>query len=438
MSGLIDQVVSVSISATTATPSLPGFGFPAIIAYHTHWTDRIRWYTDLPGMVTDGFTTSEPAYRMARSILQQSPHVKRFAVIRASTAIAQGFTFEVTDNTVGHSVGFTLVHPDGTTTDCHHTVTTGQTLGQVATAIAGIVDPLSGIGASATEATVTATGGTAGEIWYVTNVAGGSFQDTTADASADDDLDATLLIDNSWYGISGAWLSPANIANIAAWAETAKRLHGYTTMDEDARGSGTGVGHTLKGQNYSYSYGLWSASALTYAGTGLMGGQLVAKPGSNNWAFKQVKGTAVDALTPTHQTRLAGNNLNCYVEMAGVPITFDGRTASGQFIDTTVGIDSLTRYVQLQVATLLTTLPKLEYTRAGMALARGAVKAGIEESVSDGFILNESGYEPQVSIPDLEDVSAADKADRVLNNVYFTCYARGAINKIQISGVVNI
>lgn len=436
MADIIEDVVDVTITATSATPSLPGFNIPAVIAYHTHNTDLIRFYTSLSAMVADSFTTSEPAYRMAQSILAQSPHVKKFAVIRATSAIAQTFTLTVTDNTNGHQVGCTIVAPDGTETACYHTVSS-ETTTQVATAVASLIDALANIAAVGSGAVVTATGGTAGQIWYAYKLQGCDFADTTADATPEADLNATVLVDNTWYGISGAWLSSANIAKIAAWAQSNKKLHGYTTADAANKTAGSGVMHTMKTDDYDRTYGDFSATPQTYSGTGLMGKQLSKTPGASNWAFKSVQGTPVDNLTETEQGHITTNNGNYYTTLGGVPVMFDGRTASGQYIDITVGVDSLERYVQLRVATLLTTLERLPFTRAGISMARAAVMAGIQDSVRDGFLTEEAGFEPQITMPALEDIPPSDKAARLLEGIQIVAYAQGAINKVKLNITVN-
>src|ERR1700690_4369407 len=109
----LDNIVNVSITVTSAAPTRGNFGTPAIYAYHTHNTDKIRTYFDTAGMVADGFATTEPAYLMASSILEQSPHSPTFKVIRGSVANVQRFTFQVTDSNVGDKIGLTVTDPLG-------------------------------------------------------------------------------------------------------------------------------------------------------------------------------------------------------------------------------------------------------------------------------------------------------------------------------------
>jgi hypothetical protein len=169
-----------------------------------------------------------------------------------------------------------------------------------------------------------------------------------------------------------------------------------------------------------------------------MAQRFTADPGSDTWAFKTIAGASVDALTPTQQTNITANNGNFYINMSGVNITFDGRAASGLFIDLTRGVDALSADIQNRVATLLVRLPKLPYTRAGIATVGGEVAASLQAFVNTGFISNDAGFEAQVTVPDLADVSSSDKATRTLRNVKFNAYATGGIHKVLIQGVVNV
>ncbi len=435
---LLDQVVTVNITATTATLSVPGTDIPAVMAYHTHNTDLIRTYTDLPSMVTDGFATTEPAYLLAQSICEQNPRPSTFKVIRATTGVAQHSTFTVTDNTNGHTVGVTLTSSLGVTTACYHTVSSEST-DAVATAVALLIDALSDIASTASGSVVTNVAGTAAKIWYVSDVRGGTWLDTTTTAAPNTDLDAVVLVDNDWYGISGSWLDVTNIGLIAAWAETNKKAHTYTTADSNVlTADEAGVFDVLQDLAYTRSMGLYSAEPIGYGATGWLARGLTFFPGAYNFAYKTVTGDVVDALTSTQQTNINATNGNFYSPLAGVSVALYGVAASGQFMDLQIGIDGLRNDIQTSVGNLLISVPKLPYTRKGMAAVQGAVAGALQRAVIGGFLSNDAGFEYSVTIPDLSGVSSADKAARILRNVNFTCTAQGAINKTVINGTVSV
>ncbi len=53
------------------------------------------------------------------------------------------------------------------------------------------------------------------------------------------------------------------------------------------------------------------------------------------------------------------------------------------------------------------------------------------------FLSSDPGFEPVVTLPDIADISTADKQDRVLNNVNFVATTTGAIQNITINGTLS-
>lgn len=440
MAGQVDTIVTVNIQASAVTPQVPNFGIPAILAYHTHNTDFIRTYSSLAGMVSDGFTTTEPAYRMASAILAQSPTVSSFKIIRGSTAAAQTATFTVTDTAVGDTIGFTVVGVDGTTT----TVSTPSTgvVNTDATTLAGKTPP-NGCTMAAVGAVVTITTTTAGKIVYYSAIKGGTFADTTATANPATDLTNALGVDSTWYGISGEHQDATNIAAIAAWAESNKRIHYYSTADSNNLTAAAGIGHTLATSTYAYSNGTYCGTQIDYAGCASMANEFVRDPGTYTMAFKQLAGVAVDALTDTQVTNLKGNKLNYYMDVSGVSILRDGVNASGIYVDLRRGIDALTAAIQFNVYDLLVTTPKVPFDPAGIAMVGAELRSALAAYTATAnqpaaLLRNDPGFKPTITLPDISTILSTDRSARLLKGVAFTAYAQNAVQTVQINGVVNV
>ncbi len=440
MAGQIDQIVSVTITANAATPQKPNFGTPAILTYHTHFTDRIRTYTSLAGMVTDGCTTSEPAYRLATTIFEQNPAPIKLKWIRGTTSVVQTFTFVVTDNTNGDVVGLSITSPAGVTPSMYVTVAS-QTTPQIATALALLVP--SGVTASPSSSTVTFTVTATGAIWYPSLINGGTYADTTPTASPADDLTAAIGVDSDWYGISGEHQDETNITAIATWAETNKKFHAYTSADSADTGSGTGVGHSMKVAGNTYTFGQYSKTPITYGGTGIMASSFVYDPGTATMAFKQIAGTAVDTLTDTQIANLTADNMNYYVSTANVNVTMNGVMASGMYGDLRRGIDALAAQIQIQVFALLVNTPKVAYDPAGISMVGAEVQSALNQFIPTPFspaalLRNDPGFQPVVSLPLIANTTAVDRAARILRNVNFVAYAQNAVQTVRIVGTINV
>ncbi len=77
------DIVDVQISVTSAGPTRPGFGTALIAAAIVRWgvtADRVRSYSDLPAMVSDGFIAADPAYQAAAAQFAQNPRPPRVKV----------------------------------------------------------------------------------------------------------------------------------------------------------------------------------------------------------------------------------------------------------------------------------------------------------------------------------------------------------------------
>lgn len=104
----LQDIVDVTISATTSTPTRPGFGTPLIAAYHTKYADRVRVYNLPNDLLSDGFATTDDVYLAATAVKAQNPSVKKFKVGRLALPVSDVLTMQILDATVGDVVAFTL------------------------------------------------------------------------------------------------------------------------------------------------------------------------------------------------------------------------------------------------------------------------------------------------------------------------------------------
>jgi hypothetical protein len=449
--GPLDSLVSVTITASGATPQIANFGTPAILCYHTKNTDYIRTYTSLAGLVTDGFATTSPTYYMATAILSQTPSPSEFKVIRGSSAVSQSCTFTVNDagggtTITGDTYGYQCVGTDGVVVDMYYTPSVAKTPTEVATAIAALTDP-TGVATTSALAVVTSANSAAGTIVYYQNVKGGVFIDNTPTASPATDLNNALTVDTDWYTISGEHQDGTNILAVSVWAEANKRINAYSTCDTNAKTASSGIGNTLKAAAYAYSYGQWGGTSIQYGGLASMAEQLTLDPGTYTAAYKTLAGVSADALTATQITALGketanGNRLNYYIEIANVNVTRFGINASGMYADIRRGIDALAASIQIAVYQLLVATPKPPLDPAGIAIIGNAVRGVLSRYTATpvqpaALLRGDPGYAPVVILPAIGDISTTDRGNRYLSGIRFTAYAQNAVQLVAISGAVN-
>ena len=67
----LEDIVNVTITAQTSTPSKLGFGTPLIATVHSVFPDLVREYKKLSAMIDDGFVSADLA--VINRHLQGSP-----------------------------------------------------------------------------------------------------------------------------------------------------------------------------------------------------------------------------------------------------------------------------------------------------------------------------------------------------------------------------
>lgn len=92
----LNQIITVSIDRNTTTPTATGFGAPLLLGYFptSIFSERVRTYTTLAGLVDDGFATTHPVYVAASDLLAQNPSPASFKVGRKALPATQ--TVELT------------------------------------------------------------------------------------------------------------------------------------------------------------------------------------------------------------------------------------------------------------------------------------------------------------------------------------------------------
>jgi len=439
----LDSLVQVSIVAQTAGISRQGFGTPLIAAYHTVFPERVRTYTNPADMLTDGFTAGHQAYLAAQAIMSQVPAPPSFKVGRlAETPNAHVETLVATPQALTKYL-VDLADKDGTITTFEYTSDDTPTDAEIHGAL------LSAINADAS-LEVTASGGTsdlvltadnAGEVFSLRayDEGGGHLwarTATNADPGMATDLAAILAADGDWFGLAIDAPSEAIINATAAWAESNRKLFGFTTGDTDAITTAVGGGDVIDDQKTAgraFVFGAYSDRPYEHLAAGWMGRIFPRDPGAQTWAYKTIRNVSAVPLTATHKTNLEAKNGNWYAEVAGRNITFEGKTGAGDYIDVTRTIEWLKARIQEEEYLLLANAEKVPFTDLGIA----GVEAKIRGPWAEGVANTALNDDLTVVVPLAANVSAADKTSRTLTGVNFSGTVQGAIHKLVIQGTVS-
>jgi hypothetical protein len=439
----LSDIVNVSISASTQSPTAPGFGVPLILGYHTKFAELVRYYTSLAGMTADGFASTSPEYLAAVSLQAQNPAPPRWAIGRRTHAptqivhmtpvAANATTYTVTIN----GTAFT------------YTTTTGATVKE-------IVEGLdAAIGSTPTDVVCTEDDtklihtGTAGTwfSWSVADTSGNAngmglwtVADVTADSQADDDIAACAAADSGWYAFVLTHQNKADGTLCAVAASALKKLFVIDVADTEVKGSGSSdLASVCEAAADEYTVVCYHALNNQFMSAAWLGKCLPYDPGTETWKFKTLAGITADILTESEIGYIKAKHGNWYQELGGVNITQEGWTSGAEFIDTVRFIDYLKANIQYDVYGILVNNAKVPYTDGGVALIEGSLR---------GRLANEEGTEQRprglapgsstVTVPLVANELAVNRANRTIPDIYFTATLSGAIHSLTINGVLSV
>lgn len=109
----LQDLVNVTITANTVSPTRPGFGTPLVATYHDAWTDRARKYSSLAALVSDGFPATSKTYQAISVLLSQNPSVAGFYVGRRALSYTQTVQLLLSSSSALDTYGVKMVGWDG-------------------------------------------------------------------------------------------------------------------------------------------------------------------------------------------------------------------------------------------------------------------------------------------------------------------------------------
>lgn len=446
--GFASDIVAVTITRATTTVSRPGFGVPLLLAYHNHFAGLTKQYaaaTALADMVTDGFATDEPAYLMMSAVIAQNPRPTNVKVGRLATVPTQIVTCTPIEPAVA-AVRKYKVTINGTefefTTDATPTAT--EIVTGLLALINGSAEPVTATGTT----TLILTADVPGDMFtlLLDDDSDGEYlwnrEDDTADAGTAADMAAIVLEDNDWYGLLYEGHGVAIQTLLATWAETAKKLFVTTSADDDCYDAGetADIAYVLSAAGRDRTAVIFHDVPHSYPCCAWMGRMFPIDPGASTWDYQTLSGPVAVDLSGAQMTALDDKVCNYYTLLAGSNRTQDGRVSGDEWIDTMRFIDWFESNLQSDFLEMKFAKSdagtKVPYTGAGIVLNENLIWKRIQAGIDAGGLADDGSH--TVTVPAIEDVSASDKNNRILNDVEFVAYLAGAIHKVAIAGVMTV
>lgn len=438
-------IVTVTITKSTRVVSVAAFNVPIIFGP----SGRVgvpTAYTSASAMLAaqgGPFMTSDPEYIEANALMSQAIKPSKFLVAPNSPSVAQVDTFAVGVLTEPHLYAFTMdsvvISYESGVSDTQQSILAGllAAIGVAFPVNPPVVGAVTGAGAGAL---LTLTASVAGVgVSYSAIDADLTHVLLTPNHTIATDIAAAQLavsVDNQFYGVIVCSHVAADILQVAAYIES--QLLVYVTASADAdclTNVNTDVMSLLMAEGYVRTMCLYSAEANTNGPDGAwMGYMLPTTPGTGNWAMKTLVGVDPDNLNPTQIGNVLSKNGNIYVFIGGNGTTLYGIAAGGEFFDVTIFLDWLASTIQTGVIAVETDPLNLKvpYTNQGIAMICNPIASALQQGQ------NNNGLAPGWTVfsPNVVDIPAIDKQNRVLSGIGFNAELAGAINTIQIQGFV--
>ena len=439
----ITDIVDVTITRETARVTQQGFGTPLLLSEHAAWAGRVKTYTDPADMLTDGFISTDAAYKMAIKLMSQEVSPDQFKIGRKILAVNAKQRITLSD--IPDAGSFTITV--GTYT------TAAIAYGANNAAIKAAIELLSNV----TEVTVSGSGtvhidieftGVDGNKPWATMSAtssltkSGSPVTTTVSVlqtgvtgeTMTAALNAVIATDNDFYMLLLGSRVKQDILDCAAIIETKSKM--FCACGNEAAtitSATTDTATALKTAAYKRSFIIYSDYDTTYPDCAWVGGVLPKDPGSATWKFKQLSGPTPSVLDATALVNLKAKYCNYFETIAGLNmVTSDAICSDNGYIDIQQGIDYIAARMSEKVFTTLGNADKVPFTSQGMSLMQADVDAILKDAADIG-IIDRTTIVINPGTP-----LASDKANRLYKTLKWSATLQGAVHSVQINGKVVI
>lgn len=422
--------VTVTIDIQAGGSSRDSFDVPLFPYYHTLWPERVRYYTDLPGLVTDGFAATSRAYLAAQAFFAEGGGM--MAIGRLNSSVILSYTITVPTSVVGQVYTVTV---DGV--DYSHTAITADPA-DVANALSTAVNasPLLSTTYVALATTFDIDSDTTGNDFCVTaRLPLLEMLDNTPDGATllSAELAEMAAESDAWYVAIPLIGSKVRILSAATYAAANGKGMFASTVDTAslAAAGGSDIAQAILDLSRDDSMVMHHDDMCQFLAASVAGRTLKFEVGSVNFGWQaSLSGVSAVKYTSTQIVNAKAKRLNLYREECGGPVFLYGATSSdARYFDIARGADWLAENIQKDVCDLLKAVQKVPYTTAGQALIMATVFDRLQIAVQKG-ILSAEGL--VVTFIPVEDIAVSDRSARCMVGIRATGTLTGAVNEVPM------
>ncbi|KOP82007.1 hypothetical protein AMS60_05620 [Bacillus sp. FJAT-21945] len=255
-------------------------------------------------------------------------------------------------------------------------------------------------------------------------------------------LDTLIKTHNDFYYLSSVEQGDEEITALAKWIHKKDKMYITSTSNELLPGilkaESEANEELYPGDNlYENVFIMVHDQPTTFPAEALVGAISSMPFGSYTWTFKFLRGVPVVVYDDDKINKIHENNACTYIKEGGQNITSKGITVFGEYADVIQATHFLKSELALGVFKLLASNPKIPYTNGGIALVAAEVERVLNQGFKQGIIADEEGVPLySISVPTRSDVPVNMRANRILPDVKWKATIAGAIEGVEIHGVL--
>lgn len=448
-----EKVVSVTLTYGATAISEVQFDIPLILTGHSVTGNVVDYFTSSDALLAAGFSTSDPAYQMAKllfdglfapqQVIVGKRDVDQFSL---TPVVTDGYTYVVTIKNGTKSKDFKFVSDDTATAQ---EIVVGLTEMINADTTYSAFFTVANDGAKMTFAPKAGA--------YASLSSQGFTRATTYENSILEDLTAISNEDNSYFWVVSDSHVDQDIIDVAGYVEEHDKVYFFSSSQPGIRTKATdNILERLGDMGYANTcFALWMTNADTvFPEAAVVGSICSAQPGTTTLHGKTLVGVEIEKLDQTSENYIVQQNGNIYRKEHGVLFYRDGFMVNGYYADYVVHALWFKARTEESLFALFKQQSMLgsgvRATSAGIALIRQAVMANpIQVGIRNGSISNEVvtseetgllvSLKPTVYIPSRADMTDAQINARLVDGMVIEYVYAGFFHyvKVQVNVLTN-
>lgn len=245
-------------------------------------------------------------------------------------------------------------------------------------------------------------------------------------------LNELLVVNNDWFYLVSPENGDAGIKALAEWISTQEKIYGVTTQS-------IALAEEIKGM-YENVYLSVHDDVDAFHAEGLLAYGAPLEIGSYDFAHKQINGVRASYLTPAEINAVKAANSTTALSELGLIVNLTGKAVGGDFLDVIQSDYFLRARLREDIFQLLATVKKVPFTDAGIAQVVERMDSRFKSAFRQGIIAEDDNGEPDYTIeyPRRADIPKNERAQRVLRGIKFRAVIAGAVENVEITGVLTV